>query len=110
MDTPHRVGTSETWASAFLSYLWSSGVMGDLSYPRKPVEHPHVGSVRLGARGTRWGGVGLTRVWVWKWGGAGRRLVGLDQEPGEGSACQFKRTRSMDLIEYQFMESEPRYG
>lgn len=83
-------------------YLWLSGVMGDLGHPRKPVEHPHVGSVRPGARGTRWGGVALTRVWVWEWGGAGRRLVGLDQEPDEGSTCQFKRMRSMDWIEYQF--------
>lgn len=65
--------------------------MGDFSYSRKPVEHPHVGSVRPGARGTRWGGVGLTRVWVWRWGGAGRRLA---CEPGEGSTCQFKRMRS----------------
>lgn len=98
VDATRRVGTSETRAPAFLSYLWSPGVWSDLSYPRKPVEHPHVGSVRPGARGTRWGGVGLTRVWVWRRGGAGRRLVGLGWELGEGSTCQFKRMRSVGLI------------
>lgn len=67
---------------------------------------PHVGSVRPGARGTRWGGVGLTRVWVWEWGGAGRGLVGLECELCEDYICPFKQMRSNGLIVCSFMGSK----